>query len=174
MQWILLSENWSPLTVLPPSIRRAGDLCRPQPTREQCAYVSFHPAISFSLTHTGCTVYEVLSPVQSADWRLLPLTPPGSLAFAAKPQCRPLTWWMVLDNKTLGFTFSPSCHADNTRPARLQTLCAHGELFTFESTRLQRTGPNQHQHRENIRGLQQCYCSLYNNPFHWTSSSPQK
>lgn len=33
----------------------------------------------FSPSHTYCTVYEVLSPVQSAEWRLLPLTPPGKV-----------------------------------------------------------------------------------------------
>lgn len=108
MQWILLSENWSPLPALHPSIRRAGDLCRPQPTREQCAVVSFYPAISFSLSHTHTVLYmKSYLPVQSAEWRLLTLTPTGGLAFAAKPKCRPLTWWMVLYNKSWALHSTP-------------------------------------------------------------------
>lgn len=46
--WTLLSENWSSLAVLPPSIRKAGNLC--QPGNNLPASVSVLP--SLFLTHT--------------------------------------------------------------------------------------------------------------------------
>lgn len=88
-----------------------------QPANNLPASVRIQP--SLSLPRCGSHIhYGVLSPVQSAKWRLLPLTPLGSLAFAAKLQCRPLTWWMLVDNK-------PSCQsaADITWPAGRQTMC---------------------------------------------------
>ena len=142
MQWILLSENWSPLTVLPPSIRGAGDLCRPQPTGEQSACVSFCPGVSFfCLDHILYCVWSLIVCSVSRVEAFTVDPSRQSSAIAAKAQCRPLTWWMVPDNKTLGFTFSLSCHssADSGWPAELRTLRATSELFTSRSTTLQQT-----------------------------------
>lgn len=100
MQWILLSENWSPLTVLPPSIRGAGDLCRPQPTGEQSACVSFCPGVSFfCLDHILYCVWSLIVCSVSRVEAFTVDPSRQSSAIAAKAQCRPLTWWMVPDNK---------------------------------------------------------------------------
>lgn len=146
----------------PPS--GSGDLCRPKATREQRACVSFYPALFFSLSDTYRTVCKVLSPVQSAQRRLLQLHLPGPLAFAAKQQCRPLTW-MELDNKPWTLHSTSHVIAAMLLPNLWGCIYSVGSGWTFHLWK-QEAAANwrivmKHELWWKNKTSQQCHCTCY-------------